>query len=475
MLENARRLRNRALDEYKIAVYFDRIRSKRDYLISRINEQKGDMLRQRIQRENPEWVADRVEEEVQRQIRQEAENIFNSEREVINREIIGIIAYDVLAREEQLAQQELNIRIEEGQRNAGFWGRLWNRYRGLSMARRATVGAVVAGVGAGALAAASGVGFAAIGIGTAYAARRFFGGAVIGGGLKNIGDRIIGRRERKQLDEATAAQVNRIREEIANLISNPEKEPKSYEGYIEVARKLDQRLAAVLGERENIRAKNDKSRRRWTLISVLIGGVAANSDNIYHAFFGSSKPGVQEAISGSGTGKAGGADVGGVRIFKPPESVPVKPQIITEPPPEIGTQLPNVPEVIKQLNQEALRNAGIPAWVGRDGFWGAANWLKEHLGLSQEEFATAWSNSKVIDPISGNELPLPQAHWVRALKPNEHLGLTYDPVNKVFKAVLGPKVEVGDATRLIEAWRKTTGGDPPFRVIWSMLRGGSKI
>ncbi len=325
------------------------------------------------------------------------------------------------------------------------------------MARRATIGAVVAGVGAGTLAAAGGVGFAAIGIGTAYAARRFFGGAVIGGGLKNIGDRVIGGRERRQLDEATARQVNQIREEIASIISNPEKPLTSYEAYLNTARRLDQRLEDVLRERENIRSKNDKSRRRWTLISALIGGIAANPDNIYHAFFGSSKSATQEAViggAGAGGAKEGIGAAAGVKGFISPESAP---------------------EVIKQLNQEALKSAGMPAVVGRDGFWGAANWLKEHLGLSQEEFATAWSNSKVIDPISGNELPLPQAHWVRALKPNEQLNLAYDSVNKVFKAVLGPKVEVGDATKLIEAWRKTTGGDPPFRVIWSMMQGGSKI
>lgn len=97
------------------------------------------------------------------------------------------------------------------------------------------------------------------------------------------------------------------------------------------------------------------------------------------------------------------------------------------------------------------------------------------LGLSDAEFGTAWSKSIVTDPISGTTLPLPQAHYVTSLSPDQQASLVYDVKKGVFNAIVGPQVKIGGAEKLIEAWKKVTGGEPPFRVIWSMMRGGSKI
>jgi hypothetical protein len=475
-LNNARRLYNRALDEYKIALYFHIIREKRDYIRGRIASQKEGILRQRVRNENPNWSDEEVNAEVQRQINQEAENIFNSERNEINGEIIGIISYNVLQRQEDLAQQELNIRIEEGQRNAGFFGRLWNRYRGLSIARRATIGAAIAGFSAGTIAAVGGAGFAALGIGTAYAARRFFGGAVVGGGIKNIADRVIRRRERRELDEETRRRVDNIRSEIAAIISNPERQPKSYEDWVKLADNLDRRLDTVLAERNNIRERNGKTRRRWTLIAALIGGVSANADNIYHALVGTSKSPVIENINTSGSKSQLPENINS-RVPKPEINQNVNlNNLAKEPNPSLmgqGQENPVDPsQIINKLDNKVLSSPS--AVVGRYGFWGAAKDLQKHLGLSDEEFYNAWKSSKVIDPISGKEFAMPEAHWGRPLDPSQSATLIYDDAHKVFKAVITPKFEIGGADKLIEAYKKL-GKPVPFKVIFSIMQGGSKI
>jgi hypothetical protein len=441
-LSNARNLYRKALDEYKIALYFDLIRKKKDYLRERI-------LREKIIKENPTWNRKQVEEEVKRlandksvlaEVDQEVEKILRSreEQETINNEIIGAIAYNILRKEEELAQRELNIRMEKEQKHARFFGKLWSKFRGLSMARRATIGAVVAGASAGTLAALGGAGFAALGIGAAYTIRRFFGGAVVGSGLQNIAHRIIGRKERRELDEETKRRVDEIKSEISSIISNPEKEPKSYENWLKLASKLDERLNEVIQVRNDIREKNNKKRRLWTLISALIGGVAANADNIFHALFG--------------TPKAQAAGV--VDISKEP------------PYPTIGK--PSSAEVVgSSLDQKAL-DSTILTPVGRDGFWGAAQSLKEQLGLSDQEFAEAWGKAVVVDSF-GKEIPLPQAHWVLPLEVNQTVGLVYNPVKRVFEVVSNPMVEIGDFRKLIDAY----GGSEkvPAGVIWSILRG----
>jgi hypothetical protein len=475
-LDNARRLYNRALDEYKIALYFDEIRKKRDFIIKGITNQKENILFKRVKNENPNWSDEEVNAEVQRQINQEAENIFNSEINEVNIGAIGFISEKVLLIQEDLSQKELNIRIEEGQKNAGFFGKLWNRYRGLSMARRATIGAAIAGAGAGTLAAFGGAGFAALGIGTAYAARRFFGGAVVGGGVKNIADRVIKKRERRELNEETERRIDDISREIAAIISNPEKQPKSYEDWVKLADNLDRRLDTVLAERNNIRERNDKTRRRWTLFAALIGGVAANYDNIYHAFVGTSKSPAVEHINTSGSKSQLPENINS-RVPKPEINQNVNlNNLAKEPNPSLIGQSQENPvdpsQIINKLDNKVLSSPS--AVVGRYGFWGAAKDLQKHLGLSNEEFYSAWKSSKVIDPISGKEFAMPEAHWGRPLDPDQSATLIYDDANKVFKAVITPKFEIGGADKLIEAYKKL-GKPVPFKVIFSIMQGGSKI
>lgn len=466
ILNNAERLYRKALENYKLAIYFDSLKYKKDYLTSQIRAQKEKIFIEKIKRENPDITPQELENRLNLMIQDEVEKMINTEKEMINREIVGIIVYRVLEIEEDLNTQKLNILREEQERRANFWGRLWHRYQGLSYARKALIGAVIAGVGGGILGVLGGAGFAALGIGATLAGRRFLGGFVVGGGVKDIADRLITKREQKKLNEETQKRIDQIRNEISDIISNPDKKPKDYETWLTIMNQLDKRIDEVLQERENIRQKSNKSRRRWTLIAALIGGLAVNADNIYHLFSGA--PPHQELNESIIEQRQSG------RIFIPPSPQPPPPSIIEELPPQIQPtgEVPPIPDWLKDLSTQDLSK--IPVLVGRGGFWEAAQQLKQFLGLSNQEFYEAWKNSIVTDPISGQTLPLPQAHFI-ALPAGQQVGLTYDLGKKIFNVVMGDKVKIGGAEELINAWRKATGENPPFRVIWSMMKGGSKI
>jgi hypothetical protein len=446
MLDNAERLRRLAQEKYKLATYFDLVGRKKEYLAGQLRNQIGDALRNRIRSKNPDLTPEEVEQLVNQEIQAEAERLFQSEKEAVDKEVLASIAYDILRQEEEFEEQKLNVVRQENERRGGVIRRLWERYRALSFGSRAALGALIAGVSAGALAAAGGAGFAALGIGTAYAGRRFFGGAVVGGSIKGIADRLIARRERRQLDESTRKQVDQITQEVASVLNNPEKAPQNQEQWLKVMKHLDSRLDGVLEEREQIRNRNDKSRRRWTLVAILVGGLAGNIDNL----------------------KALGSKV----ITEPPVPPVPKPPPGSEflPSRPFGPAylpLPNIPQ-----GPDVVGLTMAP--VGRGGFWEAALQLKQTLGLSDEEFGRAWSLAKVVDPLSGREIPLPQAHFVAPLAPEQHMVLAYNSAKHIFEPFLGPKVKVGGAEELIAAWRKS-GKQIPFRVIFSMLRGGSKI
>lgn len=492
ILNNAQKLYQRALEEYKLALYFDRLRNKKkEYLTDQIRTQRWDIFIQRIRRENPNIGEEELSARAEAMIQQEVERMMDRERNEINREILGIAAYNVLSREENLNTQRLNILREENIRVAGFWGRLWQRYQGLSYGRKALIGAAIAGAGGGILGVLGGAGFAALGMGATLAGRRFFGGFVVGGGVKNIADRLITRREQRRLNEETQRRIDQIRNEIAEIIRHPDKEPKDYETWLRVMGELDKRLNDVLQERENIRQRSDRSRRRWTLIAALIGGVASNVDNIYNSidrylFAGRPQTSLVPAEAASstaprpaGVGAAGGVGVG-------PEAAAgggaAQPELPSAPIETAG--LTTAPEVISGVNvtpevaalAEKIGSAtGMSVLVGKGGFWEAAQHLKQMLGLSDAEFVHAWQNSVVTDPISGEIFSLPQAHYVAPMLPDQEASLVYDLEKKVFNAVLTPKVKIGGARELIDAWVKATGNQPPFRVIWSMMRGGSKI
>jgi len=444
ILNNAKRLYDRALEEYKIALYFDLLRRKKEYLFNRIRDQKEDIIIARIKKENPEISENELNVIVNEQVQKEVEEIFVSEKQEIQKEIIGIVAYNILQRQEQLAQEEQNILRQENERCAGFFGRLWNRYKGLSYGRKALIGAGIAGLLGGGFAAAGGAGFAALGIGSALFARRFFGGFVVGGGIKGAADRLISRKERRTLDKETAQKIDQISQEISSLINNPEKAPKNYENWLKLANHLDTRLNDVLAERNRIREESDKRRRRWTLIAALIGGLTANADNLY----------------GLATGHSATSGVGeGIKNVTSSTSKPPEIPIISEPPPEItpdmASGIPSIsPEMQKVLNaiSQQTKAGGFPVPVGRGGFWEAAKALQHHLNISDTDFGSAWSKAVVTDPISGKVFNLPDAHWVYSADPKNFASLVYNPTKNVFEAIVAPKVQIGDAEKLLEAY-----------------------
>ena len=460
ILNNAKRLYDRALEEYKIALYFDLLRRKKEYLFNRIRDQKEDIIIARIKKENPEISENELNVIVNEQVQKEVEEIFVSEKQEIQKEVIGIIAYNVLQRQEQLAQEEQNILRQENERCAGFFGRLWNRYKGLSYGRKALIGAGIAGLLGGGFAAAGGAGFAALGIGSAFFARRFFGGFVVGGGIKGTADRLISRKERRTLDKETAQKIDQISQEISSLINNPEKAPKNYENWLKLANHLDTRLNDVLAERNRIREESDKRRRRWTLIAALIGGLTANADNLYNFVTGhSAVSGVEGGVpSGKGAG-VGGTTTGAVKEFVPPSPKPPENFILTEPQPEITPDMasgvpslsPEMQKVLDAISQQT-KAGGFPVPVGRGGFWEAAKALQHHLNISDTDFGSAWSKAVVTDPISGKVFNLPDAHWVYSADPKNFASLVYNPTKNVFEAIVAPKVQIGDAEKLLEAY-----------------------
>jgi len=337
---------------------------------------------------------------------------------------------------------------QEKERLGGFFEKLWDKFKAISYGKKATTGAVFAGVLGGSAAALGGAGFAALGIGAALFVRRFFGGFVVGGGIKGVADRLISRKERRELDEETAKRVEEISEEISSLINNPEKAPRSYENWLRLAKHLDERLKDVLYERDNIREKNNKKRKLWTIIAALVGGLAANADNLYNLLTGHSARNLSEVTpSGSGKGSViiekSGATSGSIKGAR--EAVAGSSEALGS----FGSQATPETQLMDIMRQQ-IEAGGVPARVGRGGFWGAAKNLQEILGMSPEDFERAWNNSLVRLP-SGEVYNLPETHWVRGVKGETAL-LFYNPQQGVFEAVVGPGVEIGGAEKLLKAY-----------------------
>jgi hypothetical protein len=446
-LKNAKTMYYRSLDEYKVAVHFDLISKKKNYIREQLLNRKKDIIENRIRAHNAQLKDEEIEKLVKEEIEKEVEIIFASEKKEIQKDLIGVIAYDVLNKEESLNEEIRNILKKEKEKHANFFGKIWERFKAMSYGKKALLGAAIAGVGGGILGVAGGAGFAALGIGATLFGKRFFGGFVVGGGVKGIADKLIGRKERKELEKETRERVEAISKEIADLINNPEKEPRDYEQWIKLADYLDKRLGEVLHERDLIREKNDKKRRMWILIASLIGGLAANYDNIYALLKGHHVP----------------------PSPTPPSKTPPHVVATTTSSPEIPpTPLPKPnltiwPEILKRMP-----TIGVP--VGKEGFWGAASILKSQLGIPDADFAKAWANAIVTDPISKTVFKLPQAHWVLPLKPDQQAILSYNPVKKLFEATIAPKVQIGGAEELINAY-KALGKEIPLVVTQSILKG----
>jgi hypothetical protein len=114
---------------------------------------------------------------------------------------------------------------------------------------------------------------------------------------------------------------------------------------------------------------------------------------------------------------------------------------------------PEMQKVLDVITQQA-KAGGFSVPVGRGGFWEAAKALQHHLGISDTDFASAWSKAVVTDPISGKVFNLPDAHWVYSADPKSFASLIYNPTKNVFEAIVAPKVQIGDAEKLLEAYYK---------------------
>ncbi|MCX8015774.1 MAG: hypothetical protein N2692_00455 [Patescibacteria group bacterium] len=439
--KNAYNMYRRALDEYKVSEYHDVLNRKKRYIRDEIAKRKRSVIENRLLKAYPSITPAKLQEAVEREIDKEAEIIFEKEKNDIQKLLISEVAFNTLAEEERTAEEIRAMINSVNIKNAKFFGKLWEKYKALPYGKKALIGAAIAGVGGGVIGAAGGAGFAALGIGATAFARRFFGGVVVGGSIKSLADKLIKRKENKVLIEETNKNVEKISKEIADLINDPAKTPQSYEQWINIAEELDSRLDQVLAERDKIRAQHDKKRRKWTLIAALIGGVAANADNIYAL-----------------TKRAFGHDV----LLPEPPSKPVE-QVITK-----IEKLPKPSTRIFEMIGE--RNVFPTIYVGKGGFWAAAQTIKQQLGMTDEFFARAWSNAEVIDPISGQVFKMPQAHWVLPLKSDQQVLLTLNPEDFKFQALITPKVKIGGAEDLINAYKKL-GKEVPLGVIKSILRG----
>lgn len=441
--KNAYNMYRRALDEYKVAEYADILNRKKNYIREEIFKRKADIIKDRLLKSHPSIKPDKLQKAIEQEINKEAEIIFEKEKKDIQKLIIGEIAFDVLAQEERTAEEMREVINSVKMKNANFFNKLWERYKALPYGKKALIGAAIAGVGGGIIGVAGGAGFAALKVGATMFGRRFFGGFMVGGGVKVLADKLIKRKENKTLITETNKKVEQISNEIANLINNPDKTPQTYEQWIDMADQLDNRLDEVLIERDKIRAQHDKKRRTWTLIASLIGGVAANADNIYALFHPHASP----------TG-------GGV----PTETVTTKTETVI-------TKIEKLPPPSKHIWDILNKHSVFPSVrVGREGFWGAAQIIKKQLGMSDELFAKAWSNAQVIDPISNKIFKMPQAHWVFPLKPDQQALLTYNANKNVFEAIIAPKIKIGGAEDLINAY-KQLGKEVPLGVAKSILRG----
>lgn len=427
-LDNAEKLYKNSLEEYKVAYYFEQYKKKKEYLFNEIFKNKGDILKEKIKKDNPNLSEEEINDLIIKEINQEVEAIIKNEKRELDKQIIGALAYDVLAKEEELANEKLEILRKEKEKISNWLSKIWDKYKNLSFSKRVLLGAFISGMTAGGAAVLAGAGFAALGIGSIAALRRLVSGFVVGGSIKGLSEVAITKKEKKEVESLKDKRVKEIQEDIVNLLNNSENELKKYEDYIKVMEAMDNRIDETIKEAEAIRSRNDKSRKKWTLLAVGFGGLAANADNIYALFKGVLGP------------ESGDIVKEGVRV--------------------------------SDLTPPIEKSVSAP--IGKGGFWEAALNLKKQLGLSAEDFEKAWSNSKVIDPVDGKEYLMPKAHFIKALEPNQDMFLQFDAKEKVFKAVLGPKVDVGGARELINAYISQGKKIPTF-VIESLKKAGDAI
>lgn len=441
-LANAENFYKKALEDYKVAYYFNQLNNKKSYVFSELLKNKGDILRQELKQKNPNLTEKEINDLVVKEIIKETEEIIKNEKKDLDKGIIGGLAYDVLAKQEELANKKLEILRGEKEKSLNWLSKIWDKYKNLSFSKKVLVGALISGSLAGGSAVLAGAGFAALGIGSIAALRRFVSGFVIGGSIKGISENAITKKEKEMIKNIKDKRVEEVKEEIAEALNNPEKILKQYDDFLKVMQNLDQRLDGVLKEVEAIKNKNEKLRKRWTAIAIGIGGLAANADNIYNLFKGVISP---ENVSQSQGGVAN--------------------QVI-----ESSNKI-SQSEVVSEFVSQVDKNS-VP--IGKGGFWEAALTLKKQLGLSAEDFEKAWSNSKVIDPVDGKEYLMPKAHFIKSLTSNQDMFLSFDAEKKIFKAVLGPKVDVGGAAELLDAYYKI-GRKIPSSLIESLKKAGDLV
>lgn len=465
--KNAYNMYRRALDEYKVAEYHDILNRKKKYIRDEVGKRKRSVIENRLLKAYPSITPNELQEAVEKEIDREAEVIFEKEKNDIQKLLISEVAFNVLAEEERTAEEIRAVVNSVNIKNAKFFGKLWEKYKALPYAQKALIGAAIAGVGGGIIGAAGGAGFAALGIGATAFARRFFGGVVVGGSIKSLADKLIKRKENKVLIEETNKKVEKISKEIADIINDPAKTPQSYEQWINMAEELDNRLDQVLAERDKIRAQHDKKRRKWTLIAALIGGVAANADNIYALAKRAFDHGQSSVTTTPDTPPKPSPDTPPKPSPSPPPQPPHHSEILITQTETLPRPTIDADKILKIIQE---RNVFPTIYVGKGGFWDAAQTIKQQLGMTDEFFAKAWINAEVIDPFSGKVFKMPQAHWVLPLKPDQQVLLTLNPKDFKFQALLMPKVRIGGAEDLINAYKKL-GKEVPLGVIKSILRG----
>jgi len=411
-------------DLYKVAKRKNLWEEKRGYVAKQIFLQKGG--------NEIEWGKNK--EKFLKKNQDEIEKTLVKEKEKIEPLLLGSLAYEMLLKEEELEKQKRQIIESSRRERMGWLIKLWDRYQALPYSRKVLVGAMLAGAGAGGAAVAVGAGFAALGIGALAAGRRFATGFVVGGPIKGLSEIIIGKKERKKLEELTEKRVAEIAKAISSEINQPEKIALTEEKVFKAMRHLDERISDLVGEREKIRSQSDKKRKNWTAIAILAGGLAANYDNIIALVKGAKNAVISETAINS--------------HLNPSETMP-----------PTGATAPKVVGTAPIETLKTVKGSVGMVPVEKYGFWGAAQKLSENLGLSKEQFVSAWSHSFVSDPQTGNIFPIADAHFV-----TKGAQLAYNPSKNIFEAVAGPEVKIGGLDKLIEAYHKL-GKPLPFWIM----------
>lgn len=178
----------------------------------------------------------------------------------------------------ELEQMKMNIAYETKER--GIFGKMWDKYKGLSKGKRLLASAAMsAGIGAG-IAAFSPLGLIAGAGYVGYRAARTLGGGALGAGLNAAVDKLfIQKKYGTERREALSQQSEELRRTL--LAEMESGDWKKEEKKMKLMEMLDN-SALSLGGKYNDIAQREGKARMWTALGTgIVGGLTASGIDVY--------------------------------------------------------------------------------------------------------------------------------------------------------------------------------------------------